>query len=69
MTNATLTTNTPTRRTGPSRLTAAVLTSCRRGAGRIWARTNLTPEERANLLASHTPPAIVSASLGYHSPR
>ncbi|QLY33732.1 hypothetical protein [Nocardia huaxiensis] len=37
--------------------------------GRLWARRNLTPEERANLLASHTPPAIISASLGVHTHR
>ncbi|MBL1077916.1 hypothetical protein JK358_26270 [Nocardia sp. 2] len=58
-----------TTRRGPSALTSALLGSCRRGVDRLWARRNLTPEERANLMACYTPPAIVSASLGVHTHR
>lgn len=38
--------------------------ACRRGAQRLWARQDLTPQERANLLAGWSPPAVISASLG-----
>ncbi|MFI9510563.1 hypothetical protein [Nocardia sp. NPDC052566] len=38
--------------------------ACCRRAQRIWARQDLTPQERANLLASWSPPAVVTASLG-----
>ena len=35
-------------------------------ARKLWTRRNLTAQERANLLAAHTPAAIVTASLGGH---
>ncbi|MCP9622833.1 hypothetical protein FOH10_00990 [Nocardia otitidiscaviarum] len=53
----------------PATLTTALLGGCRRGAHRLWTRRNLTPQERANLLAGYTPPAVVSASLGCHPKR
>nr|CAQ30334.1 hypothetical protein pVAPB_0570 [Prescottella equi] len=37
---------------------------CCRSARAFWARHHLTPEERANLSAGYTPPAVISASLG-----
>ncbi|WP_167669929.1 hypothetical protein [Nocardia mikamii] len=36
-------------------------------ARRVRARYHLTPEERHNLRLAHTPPAVVTASLGAHS--
>ncbi|QLY29905.1 hypothetical protein [Nocardia huaxiensis] len=32
-------------------------------------RYRMTPQERANRAVGYTPPAVVSASLGYHAPR
>ncbi len=45
---------------------AAWITVSGRGVRRLWARRNLTPQERANLFASYAPPALITASLGGH---
>ncbi|WP_167465414.1 hypothetical protein [Nocardia brasiliensis] len=47
-----------------NRTAPTLVAACRRGAHRIWARQDLTAQERADLLAGWTPPAVVSASLG-----
>ncbi|BCN46635.1 hypothetical protein RE9431_48920 (plasmid) [Prescottella equi] len=41
-----------------------LLSRCWRSVADFWARRNLTPQERANLRAGYTPPAVISASLG-----
>ncbi|BCI84043.1 hypothetical protein MTY66_56680 [Mycolicibacterium sp. TY66] len=38
----------------------------RRIARLVHSRTHLTPQERYNLQLSHTPLAVISASLGAH---
>ncbi|MEN4446793.1 hypothetical protein ACJH6J_21280 [Mycobacterium sp. SMC-18] len=38
----------------------------RRIARLVHSRTHLTPQERHNLQLSHTPLAVISASLGAH---
>jgi hypothetical protein len=50
-----------TRRSGWSMLRAGRLL-----ATRLYARTALTPQERANLYVSRMPIAVVTASLGGH---
>lgn len=43
--------------------------SALRDRARHWLdRHRMTPEERHHRLAGYTPPAIISASLGYHPP-
>lgn len=45
----------------------SLMTALGESARRVRARYNLTPEERHNLCAGHTPLAVVTASLGGHS--
>jgi hypothetical protein len=52
-----------------SRACLAVPTLWATSARRIWMRRDLTPQERMNLLAIHTPPAITTDALGGQRPR
>ncbi|GAA4532797.1 hypothetical protein [Mycobacterium paraffinicum] len=45
----------------------ALLRSARLLAGKVHARTTLTPQERANMYVSRMPIAVVTASLGGHA--
>ena len=45
---------------------SAMLHTIRRAANRLWGQRNLTPQECANLYASRTPVAVITASMGAH---
>ena len=44
----------------------SILRAGRRLVNKLCARTNLTPQERANLYVSRMPIAVITASLGGH---
>ena len=54
------------RHAAASSLLTSWIALSRQGFRRLWARRNLTLQERANLFASYTPPALITASLGGH---
>ncbi|HEY0226203.1 MAG TPA: hypothetical protein VGC05_07340 [Mycobacterium sp.] len=46
----------------------SILRTARLLMGKLHARLDLTPQERANLYVSRTPIAVITASLGGHAP-
>jgi hypothetical protein len=52
-----------------STVSGSMLDAGRRAAGRLCARRNLTPQERADLYTSWMPLAVITAPLGRHPHR